>query len=404
MNFSKRSKMMPSSPIRKLVPYADEAKKDGVHVYHLNIGQPDIETPDAFFNAIKNFDKSVLEYAPSAGLMSLREEISKYFQRFNTDVQVEDVCVTTGGSEAIMFAMNVACDINDEVIVFEPFYANYAGYAAMSEIKLVPVTLKAEDGFHCKDFSKIEDAITPRTKAILIGSPNNPTGTVLSKEEITKIYEIAQKNDLFLISDEVYKEFIYSGEKHFSVLDLPKNDRVVVIDSISKRFSACGARIGALVTKNKDFMERVLKSAMARLCPPTLEMIGAEEAYKLPKEFFKPIIDEYKKRRDICYNIISKNEKILLKKPEGAFYLIAKLPVKNAELFSRWMLSDYRLNGKTTMVAPAAGFYISPSEGIDEIRIAYILKEDDLRDALHILMQGLEKYIEIEDDLLDQIV
>jgi len=386
------------------VPYADKAKKNGLSIYHLNIGQPDIETPRAMFDAIHNFENKVLEYGPSQGFLSLRESIAGYFSRYNISLEPDDICITTGGSEAILFSLNVICDINDEVIVFEPFYANYAGYAAMSEIKLIPVTLKAENGFHISNFDDIENKISPRTKAILIGSPNNPTGTVLSKDEITKIYEIAKKHDLFIISDEVYKEFIYSDKPHFSVLELPETDKVIVIDSISKRFSACGARIGALMSKNKELMKYVMKFAMARLCPPTLEQVAAEAAYKLPSDYFAPVKTEYMKRRNICYQMLKQNRDIVIQEPEGAFYLIAKLPVKNGDLFAKWMLSDFNVNNKTTMVAPGSGFYITEGKGVDEVRIAYVLKEDNLKDAMDIFLQGLKKYQTIEDSLLKEIV
>lgn len=395
---------MPSSPIRKLVPYANQAKSKGIKVYHLNIGQPDIETPEVFFNAVKNFNEPVLAYGPSSGYDFLKEAMKDYFKRYNIELETDDICITNGGSEAISFALDVVCDKGDEVIVFEPFYANYAGYAAASGVKLVPVTLKAEDAFHIKDFDKIVQLISPSTKAILIGSPNNPTGTILSKEEITKIFEIAEKYDLFILSDEVYKEFIYTGEKHFSVLELPNPERVIVIDSISKRFSACGARIGSIITKNKLVMENILKFAMARLCPPTLEQVGAAAAYKLPADYFDPVREEYKKRRDICYDVLSKIDNVIINKPEGAFYMVAKLPVKNAEIFAKWMLTDFNIDNETTMVAPAAGFYQTPHLGIDEIRIAYVLKEENLKKALYILQEGLKKYITIEDSILEKMV
>ncbi|MCX8058072.1 MAG: pyridoxal phosphate-dependent aminotransferase [Spirochaetes bacterium] len=404
MNYSKRAHLMPPSPIRKLVPYADKAKEKGIKIYHLNIGQPDIETPKVIFDAIHNFKEKVLEYGPSQGFLSLRKAMVNYFSRYNINLTPDDICITTGGSEAILFALNVVCDINDEVIVFEPFYANYAGYAAMSEIKLVPVTLKAENGFHIDDFNKIKEKISPKTKAILIGSPNNPTGTVLTKEEILEIYEIAKEFDLYIISDEVYKEFIYIDKPHFSALELPDQNRVIVIDSISKRFSACGARIGALISKNKELMSYVLKFAMARLCPPTIEEVAAEAAYNLPSDYFEPIKKEYQRRRDICYNILKSNKNIILQQPEGAFYLIAKLPIKNCDLFARWLLSDFQINNKTTMVAPASGFYITEGKGVDEIRIAYVLKEEDLKEAMEILIKGLDQYTKLEDNLLKEII
>lgn len=404
MEISKRSKFMPSSPIRKLFPYANQAKNRGIKVYHLNIGQPDIETPTVFFDAIRKYSEPVLAYGPSDGYMFLKEAMVDYFKRYEIELSSDEICITNGGSEAISFALNIVCDKGDEVIVFEPFYANYAGYAASSGVKLVPLSLKAEDEFHIKDFDKIVQLISPSTKAILIGSPNNPTGTVLSREEIFKIYDIAKKYDLFILSDEVYKEFIYTGEKHFSVLELPEPERVIVIDSISKRFSACGARVGSIITKNRVVMENILKLAMARLCPPTLEQIGAAAAYRLPANYFDPVREEYKKRRDICYNILSSTENVVINKPEGAFYMVAKLPVKNAEIFAKWLLTDFNIDNETTMVAPASGFYQTPHLGHDEIRIAYVLKEENLKKSLNILKKGLEKYVNIEDSILEKMV
>lgn len=404
MEISKRGKLMPASPIRKLSPLADKAKHQGVSIYHLNIGQPDIETPQVMFDVIHNYKDKVLEYGPSQGFLSLRKSVCDYFTNYKISLEPDDICVTVGGSEGIMFAINAICDVDDEIIVFEPFYANYEGYALMSEVKLVPVTLKAEDGFHITDWAAVEAKVSPKTKAILVGSPNNPTGTILSEEEIRKVHAIAKKNDLYILADEVYKEFNFTENRHFSTLELNDPDRVVVIDSISKRFSACGARIGTLITKNRELMQAVLKFAMARLCPPTLEEVAAEAAYKLPFSYYQTIVDEYEKRRDICYDILMKVPGIVLKKPEGAFYLVAKLPVKNSEIFAQWLLTDFRKDGKTVMVAPASGFYKTPGLGIDEVRIAYVLKEERLRDAMSIFTEALEEYKKKEESLLKKLV
>ncbi|MEJ5272928.1 MAG: pyridoxal phosphate-dependent aminotransferase [Spirochaetota bacterium] len=404
MKTSKRGQMMPSSPIRKLTPYADAAKAKGIEVFHLNIGQPDIETPQIMWDAIKNFNKPVLEYGPSQGFLSLREAVCDYFKNYKIKLNPNEICITIGGSEAIMFAIDSICDPDDEIIVFEPFYANYDGYALSANVKLVPITLKAEDGFHIKDFSEIEKKISPKTKAILIGSPNNPTGTILKEEEVRKIHEIAKKFDLYIISDEVYKEFNFTDYPHFSVLQLDDPERVIVIDSVSKRFSACGARIGTLITKNQDVMSIVNKFAMARLCPPTIEQIAAEAAYRLPFSYYQTIVNEYQKRRDICYNLLTQVDDVVLRKPEGAFYLVVKLPIKNSDLFAKWMLSDFEKNKKTTMVAPASGFYKTPTVGHDEVRIAYVLKEERLKEALMIFIEGLLEYRKVEDKLLKSLI
>ncbi len=404
MKISKRGQLMPSSPIRKLTPYADAAKAKGIQVFHLNIGQPDIETPRIMWDTIKNFSTPVLEYGPSNGFLSLREAVCQYFQNYKINLRPQDICITIGGSEAIMFAIDSICDPDDEIIVFEPFYANYDGYALSANVRLVPITLKAENGFHITDFDAIEEKISPKTKAILIGSPNNPTGTILKEDEVRKIHAIAKKHDLYLIADEVYKEFNFTPYPHFSVLQLDDPERIIVIDSVSKRFSACGARIGTFITKNEEVMKTINKFAMARLCPPTIEQVAAEAAYRLPFSYYQTIVDEYQKRRDICYNILASVDDIVLKKPEGAFYLVVKLPVQNSDLFAQWMLSDFNKNNKTTMVAPASGFYKSLNLGFDEVRIAYVLKEEKLREALDLFIEGLNKYRKIEDKLIKSLV
>lgn len=393
MQISKRAIETQESPIRKLAGVANEAKKRGTHVYHLNIGQPDIPTPEIFYKRIKEYSESVLCYGPSDGLPELKEAMCQYFSHYNIALKPENIVVTTGGSEAISFTFNVIADPGDEIIIPEPFYTNYNGYASVSNVKIVPVETLAEKGFHLPAISEIEKKITPRTKGILINSPNNPTGTVLTKDETSQLGELVKKHNLFLIADEVYKEFTYDGQKHFSILELEGlEDRVIVVDSISKRYSACGARIGAVISRNREIIQSVLKFAQARLCPPTLEQIGAIGAYRLPITFFKDILLEYQKRRDILYKILTSNQEIVLQKPRGAFYIMARLPVDDSDQFSRWMLGDFEVNGETVMVAPGAGFYSTPGKGKQEVRIAYVLETAKLEKAGKILLQAIEKY------------
>jgi len=395
ISLSKRASVMPASPIRKLYPYAVEAKKRGITVYHLNIGQPDIPTPPQIFDAIKNYDEKVLPYGPSDGLPELRETIARYFNRFNVTVSPDEVFITTGGSEAILFASMAIADFGDEIILPEPFYTNYNGFAIVSGIKLVPVSTHVENGFHLPDKSEFEKKINSRTKAILLCSPNNPTGTIYTDEELEMVIDLVKKYNLFLLVDEVYREFVFNGGEPKTVLRYSDiSDRLIVLDSISKRFSACGARIGFIVTKNKHVLEAVLKFGQARLCPPTIEQLGAIAGFKYMDEFMEDMIREYEKRRDIVFEELEKIEGVFARKPEGAFYTIVKLPVKNAEDFAKWMLKDFNLDGKTTMVAPAEAFYLTPGRGRNEVRIAYVLEEDKLREAIRILGEGLKKYRE----------
>ncbi len=395
---SSRAISMPASPIRRLQPFADEAKKKGITVYHLNIGQPDIPTPRVIFDAIHSFSENVLAYGPSDGLPSLRETISKYFERFNVNIAPEEVFITTGGSEAILFVMMAVADPGDEIIVVEPFYTNYKGFAMMSGVKLVPVSTSVENGFHLPGEDEFRKKITKRTKAILIASPNNPTGTVYSKEEIETVANVAKEAGLFLIADEVYREFTFDGRTHFSVLQLPGMEKnAIVVDSISKRFSACGARIGFIATKNRELLKYIMKFGQARLCPPTIEQIGAIAGFEHIDTFLKDTIREYEERRNVVYEEIMKIEGAFTLKPEGAFYTVVKLPVKDAEKFAEWMLRDFNLDGKTTMVAPAEGFYVTPGKGKDEVRIAYVLEKEKLREAMRILREGIKKYREIEE-------
>jgi aspartate aminotransferase len=390
---SNRAVIMPESPIRKLAPFAEAAKKRGIKIYHLNIGQPDIHTPKAIIDAIKSFSSDVLPYGPSEGLFELRETIAEYFERFNIEVVPDDVFITTGGSEAIIFTLMVACDTGDEILIPEPFYTNYNGFAEMAGVRIVPLSTSLLNGFRYPSRDEIESKITARTNAILVCSPNNPTGTVYSREELEIVAAIAREHNLFILSDEVYREFTFDNKPHTSMLHLMDiDDRVVIMDSISKRFSACGARIGFIVSKNKRFIGSVLKFGQARLCPPTIEQYGAIAGFKIIDQFISDMRDEYQKRRDIVFEELNKIEGAYTQKPEGAFYTVVRLPVDNAEDFTKWMLTEFDVDNKTTMVAPAEGFYASKGKGKDEVRIAFVLNGEDLRDAMKILKMGIEKY------------
>ena len=396
MRISNRARDIQESPIRKLAAIAKSTREKGIDIFHLNIGQPDIPTPDVFYERIRSFSESVLSYGPSDGLEELKEAVVCYFGLHNISLEAEDIVITTAGSEAILFAFSAVGDAGDEIIIPEPFYTNYNGFASLANLKIVPVTTNVEDGFHLPEEQVFRDRISDRTRAIMLCSPNNPTGTVYSKAEISMVARLAQEHDLFLIADEVYKEFIYDGKKHFSIMELPgMEERVIVVDSISKRYSACGARIGALMSKNRTVTGSVLKFAQARLCPPTLEQIGAIGTYCMPTEYFTPILAEYQQRRDVIFERLTANPDIVLQKPEGAFYIMAKLPVSNTEKFARWMLQDFQVNGKTVMVAPGPGFYSSPGKGDQEIRIAYVLKEEKLEQAADILLKAIESFNKI---------
>ncbi len=393
LHISKRGMKVEASPIRKLVPYADEAKKRGIKVYHINIGQPDIPTPPFILKAMRDFSNPVLPYGPSQGLLKLREEISKYFKRYGVDIDPCEIFITSGGSEAIFFVFLTTMDEGDEVLIPEPYYTNYNGFANMAGVDIVPIPTDVKEGFHLPEKGVIERLITKKTRAILLCSPNNPTGAVYTKEEYEMIKDLAEKYNLYIISDEVYREFIFNGTEPYSVLKLDTNpERLIVIDSISKRFSACGARIGFIATKNKKILTNVLKYGQARLCPPTIEQYGAIEGYRRIDEFLPRMIEEYRKRRDAAFSVIEEHADIFALKPDGAFYAVLKLPVKDADHFAKWLLSDFNLDGKTVMVAPAKPFYRSPDKGHDEVRIAYVLESDLMREALHILVEGLKEY------------
>lgn len=394
MKFSNRVKSMQSSPIRKLAPLATQAKADGVKVYHLNIGQPDIKTPECFFEAVKNFKEPVLEYAGSQGLPELIEALQKYYKTYDMDFAAEDLIVTNGGSEALLFSFMAMCDPGDNVLIPEPFYTNYNGFGQSIGMEVKPITTKAENGFHLPSKEEIVAQIDDKTKAILVSNPGNPTGCVYTKEEVYMLAEIVKENDLWLVADEVYREFIYEGLDYTSFGNVKEiEDRCIIIDSVSKRYSACGARIGSIACKNKEFMGEVMKLCQGRLCIATIEQLGAAALFnETPASYLKEVNDEYCKRRDVLYEELMKAEGVICEKPMGAFYIVAKLPVDNAEDFVKWMLTDFRMDGATVMATPAAGFYATPGLGLDEIRLAYILKEEDLRAAGKLLAEGLKAY------------
>ena len=384
---------MPASPIRKLVPYAEAARKRGVQVIHLNIGQPDIKTPEAALRAVREAPIEVLEYSRSEGTESYRTKLADYYADYGISVGAEDILVTTGGSEALAFAMACIADPGDEIIVPEPFYANYNGFAIANGVKVVPVASGIEDNFALPPIERFESFITPRTRAILLCNPGNPTGYLYSKEEIGKLANLVRKHDLFLISDEVYREFTYDGKKHYSILQEPGLDRfAIMVDSVSKRYSMCGARIGCIVSRNREVMQTALKFAQARLSPPTLAQIASEAALDTPKSYFDEVIGEYSGRRDLLLQELSGIEGIRIARPQGAFYCMVELPVADADHFAQWLLESFQWEGATVMVAPAAGFYATPGLGTREVRIAYVLEKDLLRKAVRILKEALDQY------------
>jgi len=390
---SNKGMKMPESPIRKLVPYAEQAYKKGKTVYHLNIGQPDISTPQVALDAVKMHSLDILAYTRSEGSEEYRKKIALYYHNNNIFVTPDDIIVTTGGSEALLFAFGSIMDSGDEIIIPEPFYANYNGFSTASDIKVVPVISKIEDNFALPAIEEFEKLITKKTKAILICNPGNPTGYLYSKEEIKKLAQIVKKHDLFLIADEVYREFVYDGKEFFSIMqEEGLEDYAIMIDSVSKRYSMCGARIGYLVSKNKSVIKTALKFAQARLSPPTLAQIASEAALDTPQSYFDDVIAEYVKRRNILISKLQKIDGVTVAKPNGAFYCIAELPVKNADNFAKWLLEVFDVNGETVMVAPAAGFYSTPGVGLNQIRIAYVLNENSLIKAVHILKEALKVY------------
>ena len=393
LTLSKKAQAMPASPIRKLVPFADAAKKRGIKVYHLNIGQPDIESPKEALDAVKNNDLKVVAYAKSGGNDSLREGLARYYQGIGIQVEAADINITNGGSEALQIALSVTCDPDDEVIVFEPFYTNYNSFALQNDVKLVPITTNIEDGFALPPMSEVEKRITPKTKGVVICNPGNPTGCLYTKESLLELGEIAKKYGLFIFADEVYREFCYTDAPHFSCMHIPGLEQnVILLDSVSKRYSLCGARIGYLVSRNKEVMAAVMRYAQARLCSPSYGQIAAEGALDAPAAYFKAVRDEYIHRRDVLIDGLQKMPGVIAPRPMGAFYAAAQLPVDDAEKFAKWLLEEFNYNGETVMVAPMAGFYATPGLGRNQIRLAYVLKEEDLRHALVCLEKALETY------------
>jgi aspartate aminotransferase len=390
---SKKAIEMPASPIRRLVPYSEKAKKEGKTVYHLNIGQPDIETPQVALDAIHNFEPRVLEYSHSAGFESYRTKLAAYYQSIGIHVTSDNLLVTTGGSEALIFGLMTTCNPGDEVIIPEPFYANYNGFAVMAGLTVVPVTASIESGFALPPVEEIEKKITAKTKAIVICNPGNPTGYLYSKEELEQLASIVKKHDLFLFSDEVYREFCYEGAVPFSTMNLEGiDDNVIMIDSVSKRYSMCGARIGTLVTRNKDVMAAALKFGQARLSPPTVDQFAAEAALKTPQSYFDDVVNEYVERRNILVNGLNSIEGVFCPMPQGAFYAVAKFPVDDADKFCQWLLEEFSFEGQTVMMAPASGFYATKGLGKQEARLAYVLNQEALKNAVRCLEEALKVY------------
>ena len=392
-SISNKGNLMPESPIRKLVPYAEKAKKKGIKVFHLNIGQPDIETPKSALKAVRNADIKVLAYSKSEGDLNLREKISDYYGRHNVEISSTDIIITSGASEALLFTIGSIMDSMDEIIIPEPFYANYNGFSAANGVNIVPVSSTIDDNFSLPKIDDFESLISSKTKAILICNPNNPTGYVYSESEIKRLIEIVKKHDLYLIADEVYREFTYDGVNHTSIMEF--NDiyqNAIVIDSVSKRYSMCGARIGCIISKNREFMNTAMKFAQARLSPPTLAQIASTAAMDTGKDYFDKILKEYNKRRIILVNGLKKIPGVKVSEPKGAFYCIAELPVNDSEDFAKWLLENYDLDKKTIMIAPAGGFYSTPNSGKNQVRIAYVLNENDLKTSIEILRTGLIEY------------
>ena len=392
--FQKKGNNIPPSPIRKLVPFADQAKKKGVDILHLNIGQPDIKSPTESIDAIKNIELDILKYEYSQGSYEFRNNLCKYYSNHNIHVLPDDIITTVGASEALSFTLNSICDPGDEVIIPEPFYANYNGFAQASDVKVIPITSKIEDNFSLPSIESFENKINNRTKAIIICNPCNPTGYVYSKDEIIAIADLAKKHDLFIVVDEVYREFIYTDIKHFSILEDQRfYENAILIDSTSKRYSLCGARIGFIVSKNSDFIETCLKFALTRLSPPTLALIAANEALNSDENYIKNVINEYSNRRKVLISELSNLNDIQYSNPMGAFYSIIKLPVNNAEEFAKFLLTDFSINNESVMVSPASGFYSSKNIGNDEIRIAFVLNSEKLKRAIKIINLGLKEFI-----------
>lgn len=389
---------MQFSPIRKLTPFAETAKKKGVKVYHLNIGQPDIATPDTFYQGLNSFDENVLKYANSQGIDVLIESFIQYYKEWNIDFDRNQIMITNGGSEAILFALMAICDVGDEIIIPEPFYTNYNGFSEAAGVNVVPFITKAEEGFHLPSKETITAKITEKTRAILVSNPGNPTGVVYTFDEIRMLADIAKEHNLYIIADEVYREFVYDNLKFTSALYMEDIlDRVILIDSISKRYSACGARIGLVASKNTELMNQILKLCQSRLCCPTIEQLAAANLINTPKAYFDEVKEEYENRRNIMHEGLSSIPGVVCEKPTGAFYIMAKLPIKDADSFAKWMLTDFNYENRTVMVAPAEGFYATEGLGKNEIRLSYCLNCEDLKDAMKILSIALKQYMEIEN-------
>jgi aspartate aminotransferase len=390
---SKKGELMPQSPIRKLVPYAEQAVKNGKSIYYLNIGQPDIKTPEVALKAVRENTVEILSYSKSEGSEVYRQKIAAYYKKHDIHVSEKDIVVTTGASEALLFVFGSIMDPDDEVIICEPFYANYIAFSVASGVNVVPIVSKIEDNFALPSIEEFEKLITPKTKAILICNPGNPTGYLYSKEEIQKLTALVKKHDLFLIADEVYREFIYDGNEHYSIMhEEGLDEHAIMIDSVSKRYSMCGARVGCLVSKNKSVIQTVIKFAQARLSPPTYAQIASEAALDTPQSYFDDVIAEYIERRDTLITELQKIEGIKVTKPKGAFYCVAELPIKNSDHFAQWLLEHFDVNGETVMVAPAGGFYSTPGLGLNQIRIAYVLKKESLIKAVNIIKEALKVY------------
>lgn len=391
---SEKAVQMPASAIRKLVPFAEAAKREGVKVYHLNLGQPDIKSPACALDAVRNYSQENVSYSHSAGLMELRKGlVEKYYRKIGIDITVDELIVTVAGSESVNLALEITCNPEDEVIVLEPFYTNYNTFAFMNGLTLKAIPTDIRNGFQIPPIEEFEKAITDRTKAILVCNPGNPTGTQYSKESMLALGEIARKHDLFLLSDEVYREFCYTDEPHFSAMNIPDLEQnVVLIDSVSKRYNLCGARVGCIVSHNKEVMGAAMKFAQARLCPPVLGQIASIGALDTPDEYFQAVKEEYIRRRDFMIEGLNRMEGVFTPLPMGAFYTIAELPVDDTESFAKWMLEHFRIDNETTMVTPAASFYKTEGKGRNHARIAYVLEVDEMKKALHILEEGLKAY------------
>lgn len=393
MKLSSRLLAMQESPIRKLVPYADKAKKDGKKVYHLNIGQPDIETPREFLDAIRAFDEKVIKYSNSKGDAKLIDAIVSYYRRIGIEFESDDILIMNGGSEAILFSLMAVADEGDNILVPEPFYTNYGGFAVPAGLSIKPITTLAEHAFRLPAYEEMASLVDEKTRAILLSNPGNPTGAVYSKDEVEAVARLAKEKDLFIIADEVYREFVYDDLKYTSFGEMKDiADRVIIVDSVSKRYSACGARIGSIACKNRDLIKGVLKLCMGRLCVPTLEQVGSTALYEIDMSYFAPIKAEYTKRRDIVFEALQKMDGVICEKPRGAFYVIAKMPVDDAEKFVIWMMEHFDIYGETLMFAPAEKFYATPGMGRNEARLAYVLNAEDLKKAMHILEEALKVY------------